>query len=255
MKKCVSPFRVIIFLIAAAGLVWFLIPLGWHILNIGNGSGLAVCLVLMAGSLLWGKIRAACRRSKPLRGLVTVVVVLLCAGAVWSAAMTVCMISAAAAAPPESATVVVLGSMVNGKSPSADLWWRISTASAYLKAHPEAKCVASGGQGPHESATEASVIKQCLAADGIDPSRVLTEETSRSTKENLANSLKIIDRSGLNRKLAIVTDDYHEFRACSIARKQNAEPYAVPSKTPWFILSSCWAREVLALTKYLLIPG
>ena len=87
------------------------------------------------------------------------------------------------------------------------------------------------------------------------PSRILTEETSRSTKENLANSLKIINRSGLDRRLAVVTDDYHEFRACSIARKTGVQAYAVPSKTPWFILSSCWAREVLALTKYLILPG
>ena len=255
MKKRSFPFRVVIFPAAAAGLVWFLIPIGWHVLNVGNGIGLAVCLVLMVLALFWGKIRAAGRRSKALRGLSAAVVALLCAGAVWSAAMTVCMFSASSAAPPEDAVVVVLGSMVDGTSPSADLWVRIGAAFSYLKMHPRAKCIASGGQGPRESITEASAIKRCLTADGIDPSRILTEEASRSTKENLANSMKLAEANGLGRRLAVVTDDYHEFRACSIARKIGAEPYAVPAKTPWYILSSCWAREVLALTKYLVLPG
>lgn len=255
MKKLSWLFRSIIFLAAAAGLVWFLIPLGWHVLNIGNGCGLAVCLAVMALTLFWGKIREAGKHSKAVYRFFTVVVALFCAGAAWSAAMTVCMLSAAAAAPPQDATVVVLGSLVAGKDPSADLEMRINTACAYLKAHPTAKCIASGGQGPRESVTEASAIKKNLVACGIAPSRVLTEDTSRSTKENLANSMKIAKTNGLSSRFAIVTDDYHEFRACSIARKAGAEPYAVPSKTPWYILSSCWAREVLALTKYLVLPG
>lgn len=254
MKRSAFLIRAAVFLIAAAGLVWFLIPIHWHVLNIGNSSGILVCLVVMAAALFFGKIRAACKKSKPLRRISIVVAILFAAGAAWSAAMTACMVSAAASAPPESATVVVLGSMVNGTAPSADLWARIEAASAYLKAHPGAKCIASGGQGPGESVSEASVIKKCLAEDGIESSRILTEDTSKNTKENFANSLEVIRKDSLSRKLAVVTDEYHEFRACSIARSLSAEPYAVPAKTPWFILSSCWAREVFALTKFLLIP-
>ncbi len=149
MKNRGFPFRVVIFLAAAAGFVWFLIPVGWHVLNIGNGCGLAVCLAVMALSLFWGRIRAAGGRSRAVRGLSSAAVVLLCAGAAWSAAMTVCMFSAmSAAAPPGNAVVVVLGSMVDGTSPSADLWVRIGAAASYLKTHPGAKCIASGGRGP-----------------------------------------------------------------------------------------------------------
>lgn len=255
MKKGARSLQAAIFLIFAAGLVWFLIPIHWGVLNIGNSLGIAVCVVLAAASLFFGKIRAMSRESKIFRRIAVTAAVVFGAGAVWSAAMTVCMVSAAAVSPPESATVVVLGSMVNGTSPSADLWARIEAASAYLKAHPGAKCVASGGQGERENVTEASVIQKCLTADGIDPSRVLTEDTSKTTKENFQNSLQIIQKNSLSRSLAVVTDEYHEFRACSIARSLGAKPYAVPAKTPWYIFSSCWAREVLALTKYLLIPG
>ena len=254
MKSRAPSFQVVIFLAAAVGFVWFLIPVGWHVLNIGNGSGLAVCLAVMALALFWDRIRAAGERSKAVRCLSSAVVVMFCVGAIWSVCMTVCMLSAmSVAAPPENAVVVVLGSMVDGTSPSADLWARIDTAAAYLKTHPGAKCIASGGQGPGESITEASTIKKYLIADGIDPSRILTEEASHSTQENIVNSRKIADANGFGRKMAIVTDDYHEYRANSIARKSGVEPYAVPAQTPWYILSSCWAREVLALTKYLVL--
>lgn len=252
MKNRASPFRVVIFLAAAAGFVWFLIPIGWHVLNIGNASGLAVCLAVMVLTLFWGRIRAAGARSRAVRWLSSVAAVLLCVGAIWSVSMTVCMLSTmSSAAPPENAVVVILGSMVDGTSPSADLWTRIDTAAAYLKTHPGAKCIASGGQGRGESITEASAIKKYLIADGIDPARILTEEASHSTQENIVNSRKIADANGFGRKMAIVTDDYHEYRANSIARESGVEPYAVPAHTPWYILSSCWAREVLALTKYL----
>lgn len=255
MKKSAFLPRAAVLLMAAAGLVWFLIPLRCHVLNAGNGAGIAVCLVLAAGALLFKKIRSLCRRSKPWRAVFLAVGVLLCAGILWSAAMTGFMFSTASSAPPEGATVVVLGSGVEGTKPSADLWERINTAAAYLKAHPNAKCIASGGRGQRESASEASVIKNSLTAEGIDPARILTEETSRDTRQNFRCSLALIDKSGLSRRLAVVTDDYHEFRACSIARSLGAEPYAVPAKTPWYILSACWAREVLALAKYFLIPG
>ena len=255
MKKRFSPCRAVVFLAACAGLVWFLIPVSWGVLNIGNGCGLAVCLLLMALSFFWGKLRQAGERSHAVKHILCVMVVLLCAGAAWSAAMTVCMISVSRTAPPEDATVIVLGSMVQGNRPSADLRVRIETASAYLKKHPNVKCIASGGQGRHENVTEASAIQKELTADGIAPSRILMEATSVTTKENFANSMKLAAANGLGRKFAVVTDDYHEFRACSIATKAGVQAYGVPAKTPWYIFSSCWAREVLALTKYLLLPG
>lgn len=249
-------FRIAVFCAAAAGLVWFLIPLHWNVFNVGNASGLAVCAVLLAGSAFYGGIRRACARSYPLRAIFGAAAALLCLGAAWSAAMTVHMAAGMRSAPPpEGAAVVVLGSKVNGTAPSADLWARIGAASRYLKAHPKSVCIACGGRGAGESVTEASAIRDALARDGIDPGRIFTEETSASTRENLGNALRIADARGLGRTLAIVTDGYHEFRARSLARSLGAEAYAVPARTPWYILSACWAREVLALTKYYLIPG
>lgn len=246
--------RAVILLAGAVGLVWFLIPLGWGVWNVGNALGAAVCAVLVAGALLYGRIIRTARQSRAFRACFTAVSVLLGAGAVWAAAMTVCMVSVQAS-PPLDTTAVVLGSMVQGSVPSADLWERIRAAETYLKANPNAKCIASGGTGSGESVSEASAIRDALVADGVGPERILLEDTSRSTKENLRNSRLVAQRAGLADRFAVVTDDYHEFRACLIARSLGAEAYAVPGRTPWYILSACWAREVLALAKYFAVPG
>ncbi|WBY64199.1 MAG: YdcF family protein [Thermocaproicibacter melissae] len=254
MNRKFSPWQIILSLAAAAGAMWFLIPyVLCRILNIGNGCGLAVCFVLIVLALFWKNFKEAAKHSRGVKIVLRTVVALLCAGAAWTAAMTACMLSVSFQTPPPDAPVIVLGSMVRGDVPSADLQSRIDTASAYLKEHPQAKCIASGGQGKYESVTEASAIKNALVADGIEPSRILTEETSTNTRMNFEYSLKLAKDNGLGTTFAVVTDDYHVFRACYTAKKVGIQAYAVPAETPWYILSSCWSREVLALTKYLLL--
>ncbi len=241
-------------ILAAAGLLWFLGPIHWNVLNIGNEFGIAVCLLILLGVLFSGKIRAAARKHRGVRNGVRAILVLFCAGLAWAAVLTGLMISGATAAPPETATVLVLGSKVSGDAPSADLRVRILTASEYLKKHPKAACVACGGRGRCENRTEAEVIREGLVSLGIDSSRIYLENRSVSTKENIGNALVVIDQNGLNRTLALVTDEYHEYRACSIARGFEVTARAVPARTPWYIFSACWARELLALSAYLLLP-
>lgn len=97
-------------------------------------------------------------------------------------------------------------------------------------------------------------MKEYLVKQGIDALRITTEEQSTNTQENLANSLTIIDKAGMSRQLAIVTDEYHQFRAGKIAERLGAVPYSVCATTPWYIFSACYMRELLALTKFLIFP-
>ncbi len=247
--------RSVILAVGIAGLIWFLIPVKWNVWNIGNELGTVVCVMLVAGALFYNRILCAVRKSKAFRICWTIVLVLLCTGVAWGIAMTGCMLFVCASVPPENTTAVVLGSMVHGSAPSADLQVRIDRAEVYLKANPSAMCIASGGQGEDENVSEASAIKTALVSAGIEPERILTEDASRSTQENLQNSLQLARKSGLAESFAVVTDDYHEFRACSIARSLGITAYAIPAGTPWYIFSACWAREVLALAKYFVIPG
>lgn len=240
--------------LSVLGFVWFLGPIHWNVLNIGNIFGIAICLLILLCVLLSGRIRAACKRNRAARNIARAVLVLFCAGFAWAAVLTGLMISGAAAAPPETATVLVLGSKVSGDVPSADLRVRIEAAADYLNAHPKAVCIACGGQGRGENRTEAEAIREGLVGREVGASRIHLEDRSTSTQENIGNALKIIDQNGLSRTLAIVTDEYHEYRACSIARGYGVTARAVPARTPWYILSACWARELLALSAYLLLP-
>lgn len=239
---------------SALGLAWFLGPVHWNVWNVGNASGAAACGAVLLCALFSGKIRAARRKSRAFRGLSSAVLALFCAGLAWTAVLTGLMISGASAAPPETATVLVLGSKVSGSAPSADLRARIEAAADYLDRNPGAFCIACGGRGRGENRAEADVIRDELAARGIAGARILTEDRSTTTEENIRFALGIIGEKGLNRGLAIVTDEYHEYRARSIARGLGASAWAVPARTPWYIFSACWARELLALSAHLLLP-
>ena len=191
MNRKFAPWQIILSLAAAVGAAWFLAPFVLcGILNIGNGCGLAVCFLLIVLALYWKKFKESAKRSRGVKIALRTVVALLCAGAAWTAAMTVCILSVSFQTPPADAPVIVLGSMVRGDVPSADLQSRIDTASSYLKEHPQVKCIASGGQGKYESVTEASAIKKALVEDGIDPSRILMEEESVTQSRILSIPLK-----------------------------------------------------------------
>lgn len=240
--------------LSALGFAWFLGPVHWNVLNIGNVFGMSVCAAVLFCVLLSGKIRRLCAASMAARRVTAFALILFCLGLAWAAVLTGLMISGLTKEPPASATVLVLGSKVSGSVPSADLRARIDAAADYLGRNPQAVCIACGGQGAGEALPEAEAIRDGLKDRGVDVSRVLTEDRSTTTEENIRNALSIIGGKNLNRSLAVVTDEYHEYRACSIARRDGASAWAVPARTPWYIFSACWARELLALTKYQIFP-
>ncbi len=111
--------------------------------------------------------------------------------------------------------VVVLGAQVKGTRPSRALLRRIQAAADYLEMNPCAKVIASGGQGPREDITEAQCIYETLVHMGIDPKRILLEERSVSTWENMDYSAALV---GKEHRFLIVTNGFHLYRAMKTAR-------------------------------------
>ena len=96
-------------------------------------------------------------------------------------------------APGDLAFLVVLGAQVNPSGePSRALRYRLEAARAYLQAHPRARTVVSGGQGPNEPCTEARAMAVWLCRHGVEPRRVLQEDRSTTTAENLVFSRQVI---------------------------------------------------------------
>lgn len=139
--------------------------------------------------------------------------------------------SMTAKAPADLEYIIVLGAGLRGTEPKNPLKTRISTAAQYLKDNPETSAIASGGQGKDEEISEAECIRRKLTQDyGIDNSRIILEEESSDTEENLGYCLDIIKDPGAS--VGIVSNGFHEYRAMMIADHtgyKNAHP--IPAKT------------------------
>ena len=88
-----------------------------------------------------------------------------------------------------------------------------------------------------------------LSPHGISPDRILKEEASTDTEENLLFSAQLIRSEGLSEDVVIVTDDFHMFRAMERARQNGLTPTALPSQPPWALTPCYWLREVFELWK------
>lgn len=121
---------------------------------------------------------------------------------------------------PGADYVIVLGAKVNGTTPSRALRYRIEAAYDYIDENPKATIIASGGQGPNEGISEALAISNTLTHMGVDEKRIVLEDESTNTDENLAFSKrKIVALGGDVEKaeVVIVSSDFHIFRAKAIA--------------------------------------
>ena len=146
-------------------------------------------------------------------------------------------------------TVIVLGCQVSRDgSPTVMLDDRIDAAYDYLTAHPESRCVASGGQNDNEPISEASCIRNTLVARGIHPDRIYLEDRSRSTEENLTFSAELIRKEGLPTRVAIASDNFHQLRAAVWARRGGLDPWSIGCVTWWPLSPGYWAREAAAVT-------
>lgn len=115
--------------------------------------------------------------------------------------------------PPGADYLVILGAKTGSKA----LEHRIDAAAQYLLDNPETIAIASGGQGADEEMAEGDYIAQGLAARGIDVSRILIENRSLSTSQNMLYSRELIDDADAS--VAIVSNDFHIARARCLARK------------------------------------
>ncbi|MFL6555982.1 MAG: YdcF family protein [Bacillus sp. (in: firmicutes)] len=152
--------------------------------------------------------------------------------------------------PNNADYLIVLGARVKGAVPSLAFASRINAAAEYLKKNKNAIVIASGGKGPGEDISEAESIRRELLKQGISETRVILEDQSTDTYENINFSKKLIPSDaelGL-----VVTNNFHLYRAVSIARDYGLDVQGLPAKTPWIAVVKSYTREYLAITKFYL---
>ena len=146
---------------------------------------------------------------------------------------------------------VVLGAQVNGRTPSRILRERLDAAVSLAADNPSMILILSGSQGSGEEITEAQAMKEYLTGHGIPSERLLLEEKSTDTMENLYFSMKLAEENRIHPKqICIVTSEFHCARASFLARRLGISARCFPSDTGlWYYRINYYLRELPAFLK------
>lgn len=248
--------KTIIIFIEIMLLAVFVIPAFLNIINVGNIAGTLASGMLLLATIfnhrLWRFIQNLWQ-NVPGKLLVICVSVILAFGVGFAGFLTVRMIISSNNAPTQPTTIVVLGCHVKGTEPSLMLKRRLNAAYEYLEANPDVKCVVTGGQGSGEVISEAEAMKVYLMDKGINENRILEENKSTNTYENLAFAKKILEENEISGDIVIVTDGFHQYRASIIAKKQGLNAYSISCPTRPELIPTYWVREWFALANEIIL--
>lgn len=152
--------------------------------------------------------------------------------------------------------VIVLGARVRGAKISNSLKQRLDRAIEYSEEYPNTVLVLSGGKGPGEEISEARAMYEYLQYNGIPEDKLLIEDQSSDTVQNIEFSRTVIDRQEYNKaqaarahlmefyrerpdgdtiRIGILTSNYHVFRAEASRADRRS------SRSAWQLRATrCW---------------
>ncbi|MBQ6465465.1 MAG: YdcF family protein [Oscillospiraceae bacterium] len=107
--------------------------------------------------------------------------------------------------------------------------------------------VTSGGQGPDEPISESASMKRYLLEQGVPEERILEEDRSSSTFENMKFSKAKIREVNPQGKIAFSTTNYHVFRGGLYARRVKMRAVGMGAKTRWYFWPNAAVREFVGL--------
>ena len=232
--------KAILIILGLAIIALFVFPIYRGVFNTGSIAGIALGVCIIFVTLFSDKLFA----SKAFVAIFSIIFVLVL---FLSVSTSIFIFSGAAQEPLPDSVVIVLGCQVKGNKPSLMLERRIEAAAEYLKAHPDAICICSGGKGSDESISEAQCIYTGLTSRGIAEDRLYLEDKSTTTAENFRFSKKIIDEVAPGSSVAIVTNEFHQYRAGKICESVGLQYGSVPSKTSWWLRPTYHVREMFAV--------
>lgn len=150
--------------------------------------------------------------------------------------------------------MVIFGCQVKPWGPSVLLQDRLDTALNYLKDHPDTAVIVTGGKGDDERLSEAQCMYDYLTAHGVDGERIMMEDQSRNTWQNVNYTMDLLGEKGYSTTadLLAVSSDFHLARIRMlygrVTGEQSLSTLAAPvSHVPSRIIM--FFREPLALVK------
>ena len=138
--------------------------------------------------------------------------------------------------------------LIDGSKVSKLLADRIDKAiEVYRKDPTPTIVIPSGGRGDDELIPEAAAMAAYLREKGIPEDRIIMEDRSATTMENLKFSKKIIDEREGGKYTALVTSNYHVYRALRYCRKIGLECTGIGSHVAMYYWPSALIREYVAV--------
>jgi uncharacterized SAM-binding protein YcdF (DUF218 family) len=107
--------------------------------------------------------------------------------------------------------------------------------------------IVSGGKGGDEQVSEAAAMARYLTERGFPAGRLILEDRSASTEQNLLFSKAIIDQQRPAARCVIVTSGFHAFRAAIIARRLGINGQATGARTAGYYWPGAMLREFAAV--------
>lgn len=194
--------------------------------------------------------------------IITVLMALLAAGAVFFLAVMIKMFAASCRTAeklpddgndcpgtfPGNQTVLVLGSRLENNAPTRILRGRLDRAVKLLEKYGAAECILSGGRIEEGERSEAEVMREYLVDKGIRRARLHIEDRSTTTYENIRFSKELAEKEGLSTDFAVVTDRFHQYRVQLIGAGNGVECRAVNVWTKQGAVRH-WLHEVICLAE------
>ena len=107
--------------------------------------------------------------------------------------------------------------------------------------------VPSGGQGSDEPVSEAEAMADYIRSRGVTEERILLENRSQTTKENLDFSRNLITGKKKEQKTAFSTSSYHVCRGGILAEEMGWNIDGMGSRTKWYFWPNAFLREFIGL--------
>lgn len=147
--------------------------------------------------------------------------------------------------------IIVLGAQVRQGGPSIVLKFRLDKAYDYLIENENTICIVSGGQGANEPFSEAKGMYDYLVSRGISPQRIIMEDKSVNTVQNIVFSSEFLDKE--KNSVGIVTNNFHVFRGVHLAKHQGIKSVCgISAHSDIFFLPNNMVREFFGIIKDLI---
>lgn len=152
------------------------------------------------------------------------------------------------AQPVSREAAIILGASVWDGKPSPALRERLAVALELNRQKLVGMFICTGGVGL-DPKSEASVCADYLKAHGVPANRILLEETSTSTYENLVNARQIMRAKGFKSAL-LITHGFHLKRALLQAKDLGIDAIGAPVQIRPINERYLILREIAAITYF-----